>query len=255
MATSQQLSKLMAITRRAPYGDPKKSPYKQSRSSLREQFGSRAIDASTDPIEGPGIATNPRTNLAVDDKWDDFFSPSQSLSDRGRGMLGRLGPRGQSQSAGSTIAAGASAPATTFAPTGYEHPLTPIPANRPLAAAPVDYLKTAMDKSTSFWNQMGVKIPAPIAGQVQAGTSFSGSQYQTPGTVGRVDSGGLLARQKAASQWSGLGAADLKKLQPSADVDPSTTVDPIITGNLMARKRKNSARQWSGYGSDDLMKL
>lgn len=247
----------MATTRRPIYGDPKKSPYKQSRSALREQFGPRAIDASTEPIEGPGIATNPRTNLAVDDKWNDFFNPVESLSSRGQGFRSRFGPRGQS--AGSTVAAGMApaAPTTTpwseapegsFSTTGYERPMTPIPADRPLAAAPIDYLKTAMDKSTSFWNQLGVKIPAPITGQVQAGTSFSGGQYQTPGTVGRVDSGSLLARQKAASQWSGLGAADLKKLKAPV------AVNPVDSGGLVARMKKK-APQWSGFSGDDLRRL
>lgn len=245
----------MATPQRRPaYGDPKKSPYKQSRSALREQFGPRSIDASSEPIEGPSIATDPRTNLTISEKWDDFFNPVESLSSRGQSFLSRFGKRGQS--AGATVAGGtAPAPALTtpwskapegsFAPTGYEGARKPVPVDSPLTAAPIDYLKTAMDKSTSFWNQLGVKIPAPIAGQVQAGTSFE-SKYGT----GRVDSGSLLARQKAASQWSGFGAADLKKLKPPVAVNP---VDGG-GGGIVARMKKK-APQWSGFSGDDLRRL
>lgn len=58
----------------------------------------------------------------------------------------------------------------------------------PLAPAPTDYLKAAFDDSAKFWNTRGAPIPAPMAGAVAAGTSFS-SKYGT-GSVGSY-SGGL----------------------------------------------------------------
>lgn len=250
----------MATLRRRPaYGDPEKSPYKQSRGSLREQFGPRAIGgpATISPrdmtLNGPRIApADPNTGFTDKDKWNTFFkskgseprpqTPSQmgavaggitapGLSDGN--ALGTATPAsnsfrgrfGRNQPASEPTTPWSAAPAGSFAPTGYESPASESftsvprawketgnavssPTRPPPGAAPGEFLKAAFDQGTSFWNKLGVPIPTPPAGAVQAGTSFK-SKFGT----GRVDSGAALAAAPINNANEGMRRL-LKKSAP-----------------------------------------
>lgn len=151
---------------RRPY-----APYQQGRSALRRKFGSRAIDASALPsaqnskMSNAGVGAMGGKTQAHN--WTSFFRPPTPAPTptvapliEGVPVHGVTPPTPWS-----------AAPEGSFAPSGYEGARTPIPVSPALAPAPVNYLKSAFDKATQFVNAQGGRTN-PIAGSVQAGTSF-----------------------------------------------------------------------------------
>lgn len=130
--------------------------YKQSRSALRERFGTRSIGgpATQSPREsmsGLGIAADPVTGQRSADDWNQFFQPS-------RGLMGRR-----------PVAAPSAVP--------LQQPMTanvgtPLPARATLAKQQPDLLKSALDSSTQFWARFG---NPQMAGKVLPGTSVTTS--------------------------------------------------------------------------------
>lgn len=193
------------------------APYEQSRGSLRAQFGARKIDASAPAaprdLTGARLApADPNTGFTDENKWNTFFkfsgseprppTPSQMGGVAGGitapgnptgNVLGSATPASNTfrQRFGRKPPAStepttpwSAAPTGPFAPTGYERPTT-RPAH---GAAPSEFINAAFSDTTSYWNKLGVPIPTPPAGAVQAGTSFR-SRFGT----GRVDSAAALA--------------------------------------------------------------
>lgn len=149
-----------------PPGREPYAPYQQSRSALRKRFGARKIggpatQSPRDQMRGLGIAADPVTGQRSDADWSKFFAPS-------RGLMGRR--------------AGASqvAPLIQGVPVHgvpLQQPMTanagqPLPARAPLPTRPTDYLSSAFEKSTLFWNQNAASISTPKPGQIQSGTKF-----------------------------------------------------------------------------------
>lgn len=148
------------------------SPYKQSRRTLRQQFGPRAIDASAPPSvrnmssTAVGVGTF-GGGLTAPDRWTNFFRPAAQKTQTAAAPVPVPATAGASP-----ITPWSEAPEGSFAPSGYEGPRTPIPVSPALPAAPVDYLQAAHQRSTQWMNAQGAGIAAPMAGAVQAGTSF-----------------------------------------------------------------------------------
>lgn len=177
----------MAKYQRPIPGSPEDAPYKQSRYSLRERFGPRAIDASAPPSQrneypSAGIGTF-GGGLTAPDKWKGFFDPvTPSTGMFSRGTLGATGasPLGGQSNVASMIEG---VPVQSALPQATPTPT--MASTAPLQSAPVDYLKAAHQRSTEFWkNAQGNRIATPTAmgAPVQAGTSFR-SKFGTGSVV------------------------------------------------------------------------
>lgn len=152
------------------------SPYKQSRRTLRQQFGPRAIDGSAPQAEQNttsmaadiGTFGRGRTNA---DNWNSFFRPvTRETSMFSQATMGATGasPLGGQSNVASMIEG---VPVQGQLPQAAATPT--MASTAPPQAAPVDYLKAAHQRSTEFWkNAQGGSIAPPMAGAVQAGSSF-----------------------------------------------------------------------------------